>query len=237
MEAAHFKLTIDALERISASVDLDDLRRNLTRDLATLGYENLLFALAPAPHRQTFDRLVLLQHWPAAWFEQYNRLNFHRHDPIANFARKQFTAFEWSAVPASDDPVSQRMMESSAHDFGMQRGICIPVHDQFGYRAAISLATSQQPLVSGATIEMIVVFAFNRLNRIHCAARTSRLTAREKEVVTWAAAGKSAWDTSSILNVSEQTIEKHLSSAMRKLDAYSKAQVVAESLRVGEISL
>lgn len=237
MEPVHFKVALDAINRINAATTADELHQNLKRDLASLGYEFLLFAMSPAPHRRTFDRLVLLQHWPTDWFDHYSRSNFHEHDPVAQFVRTQFKAFDWGDVPQSDDPISRELMASSAADFGMRRGLCIPVHDFFGYRAAISLATSQNPSPSHAAVEMIAIFAFNRMSRLHLASKTMRLTTREREVVTWAAAGKTAWDTSAILQVSEQTIEKHLISAMRKLDSYTKAQVVAESLRTGEINL
>ncbi len=237
MEPVQFKAAFDAINRINAATTSDELHLTLQRDLASLGYEFLLFAMAPAPHRQTFDRLVLFQHWPSDWFDQYSRSNFHDHDPIAQFVRTRFDAFDWSDVPPSDDPISRTLMASSAADFGMRRGLCIPIHDCFGYRAALSLATSHEPPQSHAAAEMIAIFAFNRMNRLRLASTPTRLTTREREVVTWAAAGKTAWDTGSILHVSEQTIEKHLTSAMRKLNSYTKAQVVAESLRSGEISL
>lgn len=38
-----------------------------------------------------------------------------------------------------------------------------------------------------------------------------------------------------ILNIAEDTVNKHIASAMRKLNVYSRAQAVAESIRRGEI--
>lgn len=62
------------------------------------------------------------------------------------------------------------------------------------------------------------------------------LTDREREVLRWTAAGKTAWDTGGILNIATDTVTKHIASAMRKLDVHSRAQAVAESIRRGEIS-
>jgi LuxR family quorum sensing-dependent transcriptional regulator len=37
------------------------------------------------------------------------------------------------------------------------------------------------------------------------------------------------------LNIAEDIVNKHIASAMRKLNVYSRAQAVAESIRRGEI--
>jgi LuxR family transcriptional regulator, quorum-sensing system regulator BjaR1 len=54
-------------------------------------------------------------------------------------------------------------------------------------------------------------------------------------VLSWTAAGKTAWDTGGILNLAEDTVNKHIAAVMRKLNVYSRAQAVAESIRRGEI--
>jgi LuxR family quorum sensing-dependent transcriptional regulator len=54
-------------------------------------------------------------------------------------------------------------------------------------------------------------------------------------VLCWTAAGKTAWDTGGILNIAEDTVNKHMASAMRKLNVYSRTHAVAESIRRGEI--
>lgn len=236
MEPSDYRNAIHAIDQINNARGLADLQTVLSYHLDTLGYEHVLFALAPNPRRATFEKLVILQNWPRAWADQYRHCNFHPHDPIARHARTQFDPFDWRDVPRSNDPVARRVMEISAVDFKMQHGRCIPIHDNLGYRGAISLAGRQTRSDRSSAADLIAMIAYNRLNRIQLESRKPRLTAREREVVNWAAAGKTAWDTSSILKVSEKTVEKHMASAMRKFDCYSKAQVVAECLRAGEIA-
>lgn len=62
-----------------------------------------------------------------------------------------------------------------------------------------------------------------------------QLTSRERECLTWAAAGKSEWEISQILGISEHTSEKHLISAREKLGAVNRVHAVAEALRRGYI--
>ncbi len=62
------------------------------------------------------------------------------------------------------------------------------------------------------------------------------LTPRERECLQWAATGKSEWEISQILGISEHTSEKHLLNAKTKLGAVNRVQAVAEAIRRGYIS-
>ena len=56
---------------------------------------------------------------------------------------------------------------------------------------------------------------------------TPRLTPRERDCLTFVAEGKSDWEISVILSVSESTARFHIDNARRKLGAVTRAQAVA----------
>lgn len=62
-----------------------------------------------------------------------------------------------------------------------------------------------------------------------------RLTRREREVMVWAAAGKSGASTGIILGISEHTVSFHRKRALAKLGVASLIQGVAECIRRGLI--
>jgi DNA-binding CsgD family transcriptional regulator len=64
---------------------------------------------------------------------------------------------------------------------------------------------------------------------------SGELTAREKECLFWTAEGKTAWETSKILAVSERTVCYHIQNAMAKLCASNRVQ--AATLAVGNLLL
>ena len=68
-------------------------------------------------------------------------------------------------------------------------------------------------------------------------AAASQLTAREKEVMAWAARGKTVADTAQILGISPETVEGFIKQALRKLDASNKTHGVAKSIALGIIDL
>ena len=53
------------------------------------------------------------------------------------------------------------------------------------------------------------------------------LSKREKEVLRWIAEGKTAWEISVILNISERTVSFHTSNILAKLNAVNKTHAVA----------
>jgi LuxR family quorum sensing-dependent transcriptional regulator len=57
------------------------------------------------------------------------------------------------------------------------------------------------------------------------------LTAREKEVLLWVAGGKSAWETSQILGISERTVKKHQDIARQKFGVGTTIQAVVQAIR------
>jgi DNA-binding CsgD family transcriptional regulator len=62
------------------------------------------------------------------------------------------------------------------------------------------------------------------------------LSKREIEVLTWSKEGKSSWEISAILNISERTVNFHINNIMQKLNAVSRTQAVAVAIERGLIN-
>jgi DNA-binding CsgD family transcriptional regulator len=60
---------------------------------------------------------------------------------------------------------------------------------------------------------------------------------RERECLRWCKAGKSAWDISRILGISERTAQFHISNAMAKLGAPNRITAVVMAIQRGLLSL
>ena len=62
--------------------------------------------------------------------------------------------------------------------------------------------------------------------------RQTRLTPRELDCLRWCSRGKTNWEISRILGLSERTVEHYLSRANRKLGTATRAQAVARALQL-----
>lgn len=63
------------------------------------------------------------------------------------------------------------------------------------------------------------------------------VTARELDCLRWTAAGKTAWEASVILGISERTVRFHLNSAREKLNCATTAQAIAHAVANGLIAV
>ena len=75
------------------------------------------------------------------------------------------------------------------------------------------------------------------LARATSGGQSRRLSRIEAEVLSWAARGKTAWETARILGVSERNVRWHLEEAQRKLETKNKTATVATALVNGEITI
>jgi LuxR family transcriptional regulator len=60
-----------------------------------------------------------------------------------------------------------------------------------------------------------------------------KLSSREKEVLQWTAEGKTAGETSEIMNISERTVNFHIANAMEKLSCANKTAATVRAALLG----
>lgn len=62
------------------------------------------------------------------------------------------------------------------------------------------------------------------------------LSVREKECMLWAAEGKTTWEISKILNLSERTVIYHLQNVVEKMQVNNRTHAIVKAIASGVIS-
>jgi DNA-binding CsgD family transcriptional regulator len=92
---------------------------------------------------------------------------------------------------------------------------------------------------SEAILELVILHLHQVLCRIfkkkHTIVNNVTISAREKEVLNWLKQGKSSWDISVILGISERTVSFHVYNIMQKLGVANRPQAVAMAAHSGLI--
>jgi LuxR family quorum sensing-dependent transcriptional regulator len=227
---------VDAVERLAAP----DIIRMFEIEIAACGFHAYIMAGLPSPGTSLTD-LTVAHGWPAEWFEIYTRENFSLVDPVPRYGASTVQPFAWSEARYDKDiDPSAHLVMMRAAEFRLIHGYCIPLHyDEGG--AVISMAGQHPDLdpVAMSALQLMGIYAHNRLRALArpSAGQRNVLTSREREVLRWAADGKTAWETSVILNISERTVKFHLIEASRKLNAVNRTSAVAKALARGLIKL
>jgi len=227
---------VDAVERLSAPAVI----QLFETEIKACGFHAYIMAGLPSPGTSLSD-LTVAHGWPPEWFEIYTRENFIAMDPIPQYGASTVQPFEWSEAryDKESNPAAHLVM-TRATEFRLMQGYCIPLHyDEGG--AVISMATEQLDIdpVAKSALQLIGIYAHNRIRTLGRPKPEKRdlLTAREREVLRWAADGKTAWEVSVILKISERTVKFHLIQASRKLNAVNRTSAVAKALARGLIKL
>ena len=88
-----------------------------------------------------------------------------------------------------------------------------------------------------ASVQSILPYLFEKsLHLSQMTATEPVLTAREKECVAWACDGKTSWEISKILGLSERTVIFHMTNCMRKTQTTNRQQAIAKSILNGYVS-
>jgi LuxR family quorum sensing-dependent transcriptional regulator len=230
---------IEDLDRLS---DADAVLNAIERVVARFGFELLLFTGLLPSTGQRFDELVLATRWPLEFLQLYVKGDYIRFDPIARLGRQSVNPFEWTGAGyfrAEDIRVAGVMKQAA--DFRIARGFIVPIHGPDGYEACVSMSgvDFDLPAYLRPAIHLMALYAFNRMRCLVAASPKQKccLTEREREVLSWAANGKSAWETSEILHIAKRTVDEHTQNAFRKLGAVNRTQAVAVALRDRRISI
>lgn len=227
---------VDAVERLGAP----DIIQMFEAEIKACGFHAYIMAGLPSPGTSLSD-LTVANGWPPEWFEIYTRENFSVMDPVPQYGASTVQPFEWAEARYDKDsnPAAHLVM-TRATEFRLMQGYCIPLHyDEGG--AVISMATEQLTIdpVAKSALQLIGIYAHNRIRSLGRPKPEKRdlLTPREREILRWAADGKTSWEVSVILHISERTVKFHLNQASHKLNAVNRTAAVAKALARGLIKL
>lgn len=179
------------------------------------------------------------------WEVVYKQERFERVDPILCQCTQASGAFVWhDVVKSAMTPASVTFLEA-ARDFGLVNGasfVCGKATTR-DPRILLSLAGvgsgTRNPMRILSALSVLgphLQEAYKRvLERRQDVETTVKLSLRELEVLSWKRDGKTGWEISCILGISQRTVKYHLSRIAAKLNAVSASHAVAKALSLGLI--
>ncbi|MEA2883830.1 MAG: LuxR family transcriptional regulator, quorum-sensing system regulator BjaR1 [Bradyrhizobium sp.] len=235
-EAFRFLEDIEAMTEQSAVID------RMSIELAKYGIDAWVITGLPSPGGR-IEEMMLLNGWSQEWSSHYFKNNLVKDDPCVAHCFRSTGPFEWNDAPYDPLtwPAAEKMMNDAA-DIGMRVGFAVPIHTFAGFQAVVSMGgehVNLSPLAKRA-IHLMSLYAHDKASSVvrpRHQSSASLLTRREKEALRWVAAGKTAWEISQILSISQATVHDHLKAAARKFESSNRVATVVAALRRGEITL
>lgn len=254
----------EAISSIESAASIDELTAVLQKIAENFGFSSYTFIDALRPGD---DNPIVITTVPGAWARSYRSEGFVHVDPIISTWRRTNISFDWSSVKLPKragkripGPLKTMM---AAWDHGFREGLVVPFHyvDSLGraYSSAVTffwtdtLARFRFALLHNRShLHVVMLYWAQRVVDLSEQERRQRprfrdvspelpeaisLTDRERDVLSWAARGKTVSDTADILRISQDTVETHIRNAMKKLSATNKTHAVVKALYLNLIDI
>jgi DNA-binding CsgD family transcriptional regulator len=171
--------------------------------------------------------------YPEEFVREYVARDYFRLDPVMSDALATGRAQYCSAAGARP-----REIVALCTDFGLQDGYTLGSRTSAsgeGSLFCLKSASLKPERRAAAVLELLaphLQLAFSGLAGKPAGAGCVALSGREREIARWLAEGKSSWDISVILGISERTVNFHVCNLLRKLGATNRPQAVAIATRL-----
>ncbi|MDH5408194.1 MAG: LuxR family transcriptional regulator [Gammaproteobacteria bacterium] len=236
------------IARLNSANSYEEIRLISMDFCHAFGFDNFIYG-ARIPTSMVSPQYISISGYPPEWRDYYVENDYIGIDPTVSHCFTKTTPVYWETILKTtckqDQQVNKLFYE--ADDFGLCNGISFPIHCIHGETAMFSLATGIEAGKSRSHIQQTLAFGHLFACYVHEAVTrvpdngilsmiNANLTDREKECLLWTTEGKTSWEVSQIINISERTVVFHLNNAMKKLNVVNKQHAVARAISLGQIT-
>jgi DNA-binding CsgD family transcriptional regulator len=226
-------------DRVLSAPDIPALHGVLRTLAGEIGFTMPSYCLILMPEARLLSEATLIT-FPSEWERRYMAQGYFRDDPAVLASLQMREAFAWRDIAVPAESRARHIMAEAA-DFGVRDGMTVPLHGGplTGLCSALPDAPAQKErdeiLAHGRMpLTVLTLLVHERARQLfHRDASPRLLTRRERECVRWLAVGKTGMEIADILSISNLTVTQHLKSAMRKLDASTRAQLAVRAVALG----
>ena len=234
----------DFIENANKAKSTQEVAQLFSDILKTYGYDRFCYSLVTDHPSLGLDAgHGIIANYPDDWMSHYKTNQYEKKDPVPRKAFKTFRPFTWDSLSQTEDLASnEKQVLNEAREAGLLDGVAIPIYGRNGELAGVGMASSTGDTRADAnvlsklrTLAMQFHLAFTDLEQEDRAAKSVHLTSREKEILLWAAEGKSDSVIGEIIGVSHATIRFHMNNIFKKLDANERTLATVKAIRQGLI--
>jgi LuxR family quorum sensing-dependent transcriptional regulator len=224
---------IAAVDRAASPDAVSEIVLSVVRPF---GFTHVFAGIIPSPRMSMQQQIanVVLHRWPEQWSQRYFSQGYLFEDPTIQRVVASPKPFLWSELEEfyRDRPFAQRVM-GEAKEFNLGFGFTVPILTLDGQPAGFSIASDrgELPPYFRGQLQLLAMYSFGRALWLANTPPIVKLTQREADVLQWIAEGKSDWEISKILHVSEHLVDKMARQIRTKFGATNRTQAVAQALR------
>lgn len=232
LELIHTSLSCNNEEELRKLIE--GLKNLIPFEFSLCGFSNVIDNYIPRSYN------IININYPSEWLELYVEQRFDKIDPLVKENCLNFNLQYWADTYKKYD--TPKVFISQAEDFGLRQGYTHGLGNLKGDKGSIFSFAGRKIKRDPRTeviLTHIIPHLHQALTRIICQYKpcNAMLSSREREVLKWIKDGKSTWEISRILSISQDTVKFHVKRIMQKLDAVNRSQAVAIAIEQGLIDI
>ena len=222
----------------------EDVKHVLVRAKSFLPFEHLIGGLVRLGPQGTCEGFsdVLNVNFPDEWLYLYWKNRYAEVDPVLYALRKSQQAQVWSQVYANVTSEREKEFVETATSFGLVDGVTAGSLDPSCGVATFFAFAGGDAAEHGRYVKLLDYLGQHlhwALLRVSSKSSPSAdmcvttLSPREVTILNWIKNGKTNWEISQIIGITERTIRFHVENIFSKLDVSSRSQAVAFAVQHG----
>jgi DNA-binding CsgD family transcriptional regulator len=240
--AGEFQKALEFIEQAECAASIEELQAKLEAAFAWFGVPHYSLGAMLRDEQGGARFTTLVRGVTEAWAEHYWAEKSFNVDAAVHLALQRVTPFSWSEVEALRLPqASRRLFDEIREAMQIKGGLVIPIHDEMGFAGVVALHHEEHELRAKAAqaLKLIAIYAVERAKELLAHVRSLEpanacpLSQRQREILAYAALGKSETDTGDILGISSFTVREHMAEARARLGVRTKMQAIALAVQRG----
>jgi DNA-binding CsgD family transcriptional regulator len=181
--------------------------------------------------------------FPEEFFREYGSMDYLHKDLLVKESlasrRLQYWPYDWAKLGQKKEIISLCLDFKMSEGYIHGAGSTVPTRNEsiFCFSGSSLEHDARNAVILERIIPHLHMALCHTINHGGSQVGKIILSCREKEVLNWLKQGKSSWEMSVILGISERTINYHIYNIMQKLDAVNRPQAVAAAVRLSLIDL
>jgi LuxR family quorum-sensing system transcriptional regulator CciR len=229
------------------ATSLPELKNLIADVIAELGFDQYAFM-----HHVTGvnvpDHVIRLSNYPEYWIEAVVERGYFFDDPVHVACQRSSAGFVWSELSNIINLTDRQIhiLEEWQRQ-GLGEGFTVPVHipgETIGSCSMCVRTSSRFPDASLPAAHYVASFAFEAARRIVRSSLASsvdrsnltQLTGRQLDCLVLVGRGKSDWDISRLLGISDQTVHQHVETAKKRYGVATRTQLVVRALFESQVT-
>jgi DNA-binding CsgD family transcriptional regulator len=238
----------ELIESLSKANTVEEIHATCSALCNQFGFDQFQYVARLPAAASIKPHYIFIGSYQDEWRARYFAKEYMSVDPVITYCVSHMTPYSWEQITSleREDKIVRDFM-GEACEFGLNSGVSFPVHAPQGDFAIFNMASSLDREQVKAQILEAIPFTHLFTASLHENVRKIfqqqglplkriSLIERERECLLWVSEGKTSWDTSEILGISEHTVISHLQNTCEKLSVFSPRQAVARAVSLDLIA-